>query len=51
MQLKVLLLFISVTVLMRIESVAGVQVNMSSNDNPNGNRRLLEECYRREPSL
>ncbi len=51
MQLKVMLLFVSVTVLMCMKSVAGVQVNMSSNDNPNGNRRLLEECYRRELSM
>ena len=51
MQLKVKLLFVSVTVLMCMKSVAGVQVNMSSDDIPNGNRRLLEECYRRELSM
>lgn len=49
-QLK-LLLFFFVTVQMRIKCVAGVQVSMYSDGNPTVNRRLLEECYRREQAV
>ena len=45
MQLQLLLVFILVTVLARVQSVAIVQSNVSSDDSLNGKRRLLEECY------